>query len=77
MVKAEKDRKEKLSFRFVPTRSVIENYKKIAKKFKKLKSTTMTHFKPKLVGKGWEREKIKIIVPFRSKPMREWKLQKK
>ena len=26
--------------------------KKIAKKFKKLKSTTMTHFKQKLVGKG-------------------------
>ena len=36
----------------------------------------MTHFKPKLVGKGWEREKIKIIVPFHSKPMRKRKLQK-
>ena len=37
MEKAEKDRKQKLSFRFFLTRLVIENYKKIAKKFKKLK----------------------------------------
>ena len=37
MEKAEKDRKQKLSFRFVLTRLVIENYKKIAKKFEKLK----------------------------------------
>ena len=36
----------------------------------------MAHFKPKLVGKGREREKIKIIVPFRSKTMRQRKLQK-
>ena len=34
--KAEKDGKQKLSFRFLPTRRVIENSKKIAKKFKKL-----------------------------------------
>ena len=27
------------------------------------------HLKPKLVGKGCEREKIKIIVPFRSFPI--------
>ena len=33
----EKERKEKLSLHFVPTRSVIENSKKIAKKFKKNK----------------------------------------
>ena len=52
------------------------NSKKIAKKFKKLKSTTTTHLEPKLVGNGREREKIKIIVPFRSKSMRERKLQK-
>ena len=36
----------------------------------------MTHFKPKLVGKGWEREKIKIIVPFRSYPTCYTKFQK-
>ena len=34
--KAEKDRKQKLSFRFVPTQCVTENSKQIAKKFKKL-----------------------------------------
>ena len=31
----------------------------------------------KLVGKGRERENIKIIVPFRSNPMRNRKLKKK
>ena len=36
----------------------------------------MAHFKPKLVGKGREREKIKIIVPFRSYPIRNRKFQK-
>ena len=39
--KAEKERKQKLSFRFVLTRTVIENLKKIEKKFKKLKNTFM------------------------------------
>ena len=34
------------------------------------------HFKPKLDGKGREREKIKIIVPFRTNPMRNRKFQK-
>ena len=33
---AEKDRKYKLSFRFVPTQCVIENSKPLAKQFKKL-----------------------------------------
>ena len=32
--KDEKERREKLSFRSVSTRRVIENFKKIAKKFK-------------------------------------------
>ena len=32
--------------------------------------------KPKLAGKGCEREKIKIIVPFRSNPTRNRKLKK-
>ena len=36
---------KKLSFRFVPTRCVIENYKKITNKFKKLKNTIMASFK--------------------------------
>ena len=33
-------------------------------------------FKPKQVGKGGEREKIKIIVPFRSYPTQNRKFQK-
>ena len=52
-------------FRSVPTWRVIENSKKIAKKFKKKKPLWL-HFKPKSVERGWEREKIKIIVSFRS-----------
>ena len=68
MEKAEKDKKYKLSFRFVPTQRVI-NSKKIAKKFKKLNNTILwLHYKPKLVGKRREREKIKIIVAFPSVP---------
>ena len=42
--KSEKGRKEKLSFRSVPPRRVIENSKKIAKKFEKLKCTMMDSF---------------------------------
>ena len=42
---------KKLSFRFVPTRCVIENSKKITKKFKKLKNTIMNSFQAKI---GWK-----------------------
>ena len=35
------------------------------------------HLKPILVGKGREREKIKIIVPFRSYPTPNKKFQNK
>ena len=48
----EKERKEKLSPRFVPSRRGRENSKKIAKKFKKLKIPLRHHSKPKYVGKG-------------------------
>ena len=41
MEKARKERKQKLSLRFDLTRTVIENLKKIEKKFKKLKNTFM------------------------------------
>ena len=34
------------------------------------------HSKPKYVGKGWEREKIKIIALFRSFPTGKGKFQK-
>ena len=45
--KAEKERKKKLSFHSVPTRREIENFKKIAKKLKKLKNTIMASFQAK------------------------------
>ena len=46
----EKERKKKLSFRSIPTQSGIENYEKIAKKFKKLKHINMASFHDKT---GW------------------------
>ena len=52
MEKAEKERKQKLTFRFVLTRPVIENSKTIAKKFKKLKNFFMASFQAKI---GWKR----------------------
>ena len=47
---AEKERKYKLSFRFVPTQCVIENSKQIAKKFKKIENTVMASFQAKIGG---------------------------
>ena len=49
--KAEKGKKEKLSVRSVPKRRVIENSKKIAKEFKKVKNTILASFKVKT---GWK-----------------------
>ena len=49
--KAEKERKQKLSFRSVPTQRVIENSKKIAKKFK---NSVMASFQDKI---GWKKER--------------------
>ena len=43
---------KKLSFRSISTRRVIENSKKIANKFKKLKNTIMTSFQAK-IDWGW------------------------
>ena len=54
MEKAEKERKQELSFRFVLTRLVIENSKAIAKKFKKLKNSFMASFQAKI---GWKRQR--------------------
>ena len=45
---AEKEREKKLLFRSVPNRSGIENSKKIAKKFKKLKNIIMPSFQAKM-----------------------------
>ena len=52
--KANEVGKKKLSFRFVPTQSVIENSNKITKKFKKLKNTIMASFEAKI---GWKRSR--------------------
>ena len=54
MEKAEKEIKQKLAFHFVSTRRVIENNKKIGKKFKKLKNTIMSSFQSKI---GWKRQR--------------------
>ena len=50
MEKAEKERKYKLAFRFVPTQCVIEKSKQIAKKFKKLYNPIMASFQAKIRG---------------------------
>ena len=50
--KADKGRKKKFPFHSVPTRRVIDNSKKIATKFKKLKNIIMPSFRAKI---GWKR----------------------
>ena len=55
--KAEKKIKEKWSFKLFATWPVIENSKKIAKKFKKLKNTIWASFQAKTVRemlRKWE-----------------------
>ena len=47
-----KRKKYKLSFRSVPTQHLIENSKKIAKKFEKLNNTILASFQAKI---GWKR----------------------
>ena len=49
--KAETERIEKLSLRFIPSRRGIENSKKIAKKFKKSKNTITASFQGEI---GWK-----------------------
>ena len=53
-------KRENKNYRSVPTRRVIENSKKIAKKFKKLKNSTMDSFQAKIRSKRQrKREKKK------------------
>ena len=54
-----------MSFRFVSTRRVIENSKKIAKKFKKLKNTIMASIQAKI---GWKRLRKSENKNYRSVP---------
>ena len=61
--KEEKERKEKLSLRFVPARRVIVNSNKIANKFKKLKYTVMALFQAKI---GWKMPRMRKYKNYRS-----------
>ena len=54
-----------MSSRFVSTRRVIENSKKIAKKFKKLKNTIMASIQAKI---GWKRPRKSENKNYRSVP---------
>ena len=63
---AEKERKWKLSFGFVPTRHIRDNSKKITKNFKKQKNPVMASFQAKIC---WKRPRIRenkicVSVPF-------------
>ena len=63
--KANEVRKKKLPFRFVPTQSVIENSKKIAKKFKTLKNIIEASFEAKT---GWKRSRKRENKNYRPVP---------
>ena len=73
---AEKERKYKLSFRFVSTQRVIENSKQIAKKFKKLQNTIMASFQAIIRGEMPRNGENKTIVLFRSNLTFKRKFQK-
>ena len=60
-----KSENKKLLFRYVLTQRVIENSKKIAKKFKKLKNTIMASFEAKL---GWRRSRKRENKNYRTVP---------
>ena len=79
MEKTEKERKKKLSFRSILTRGVIENSKKRAKKFKKLKKIIVASFQAKIDWKRLRKRENKDYrsVPLRSYPMCNRKFQKK
>ena len=59
-------KREYKNYRSVPTRREIENSKKIAKKFKKLKNTIMASFQVKTGRKRSRRRKNKYYrtIPF-------------
>ena len=65
-------------FRSVPTRRVIENFKKIAKNFKKQNNTIMASFQAKIGWKTLRKRENKNFhcVPFCSYPTRNRKFQK-
>ena len=69
-------KRENKNYRYVP--SLPDALQKIPKKnCKKIKKTPLwLHLKPEYVGKVRERKKITIVVPFRSYPTRNRKVQK-
>ena len=66
MGKVEKERKQKLLFRLIPTQPIIENFQKNRKNTKNCKTQLWFLFKLEQVGQDQEIEKIKIIVPINS-----------
>ena len=58
-------KRENNNYRSVPTRCEIDNSKKIAKKFKKLKNTFMASFQVKIV---WKRPRRSENKNYRSVP---------
>ena len=78
MEKNEKEGKKKLSFRSILIRGVIDNSKKMAKKFKKLKNTIVASFQTKIGRKSLRKRENKNYpsVPFlpeaRKKIPKKW-----
>ena len=72
-------KRENKNYNFVPFYPTHNrNFQKNCQKIQKIKKYHYgVHLKPKQVGKGLEKQKIKIIVPFRSYPTRNRKFQKK
>ena len=66
----EKERKLNNSFWWAPTWPVIENSKKIAKKFKKLENTTKAYFQAKISWKRPRKRENKNKKSFRCVPSR-------
>ena len=75
---AEKEKKQKLSVRSVPTRREIENSKKIVKKLKNLRNAIMALFQAKIDWKIPRKRKNENYrsVPFRSYKTRNREFQK-
>ena len=68
---------KKLSFRYVPSRQVIENSKKIVKKFKKFQNTIMGSFQAKIDWKTLRKIENKNYRSVTFLPYRLQKIRKK
>ena len=63
-----KRQKYKLSFRFVPTQCVIENFQKNSKKIQKLQNTILASFKAKIRGETLRKGENKNYRPVPFQP---------